>query len=349
MKRKIVAESLAENLALWSGRAPFAVLDTLLPLIEARSIMAAERLGVFEALRQEPLLPAVLSTRLGLDEESLLLLLRVLLALGYLLDGPDSRYRLSPLARRTAIQGGLQQSVGFLRFNYAHWNAIQHLEELLLTGRGLDLHSTMSDTRDWENYQRAMLDVARPHAPILARHVPVSPGARQLVDWPAPTGFWAPPSAAGTRPCVRGFSSCPPRFPQPASSLARSDSTASSSTSRETCAGMSWDSDVDVILAANILHHFSPEENVALLHRARQALAPGGTLAIWDIERRPDGARAELGRDASALFFRLTSTSRCYSAAEFREWLGAAGLAPARVVRSPLAPLHLLVLARNEP
>ena len=105
--------------------------------------------------------------------------------------------------------------------------------------------------------------------------------------------------------------------------------------------------DVDVVLAANILHHFSPAENVALLGRARQALVPGGTLAIWDFERRPEGTRAELGREASALFFRVTSASRCFTASEFRGWLAAAGFARVRVLRSPLAPLHLLVVARS--
>jgi hypothetical protein len=106
-------------------------------------------------------------------------------------------------------------------------------------------------------------------------------------------------------------------------------------------------SGVDVILLANILHHFSPEANLDLLRRARRALVPGGTLAIWDIEHRPD-APAELGRDASALYFRLTSASRCFSAADYRDWLAAAGFAPARAFRSPLAPLHLLIHASGK-
>ena len=106
-------------------------------------------------------------------------------------------------------------------------------------------------------------------------------------------------------------------------------------------------SGADVILIANIVHHFSKVENVDLLRRAHQALAPGGTLAIWDIERRADGARAELGRDAIALFFRLTSASTCFSAADLREWLEGAGFTSACVVRSPMAPLHLLVHAKR--
>ncbi len=348
MRHRIVAESLAERLALWSGRAPIPVLDTLLPLMKARSIMAAGQLGVFEALRKEPLSPAVLAVRLGLDEESLLLLLRVLVASGYLVDG-SGRYRLSPLARRTVIRGGPQASVGFLRFNYVHWGAIQHLEELLKTGRGLDLHSTMDDERNWEDYQRAMLEIARPHAPILARHVPVRPGATQLVDLAGSHGALGA-AICRRHPPMRSRVLELPAALRPACQLAHEERL--DDLVEHVAGDVRRDelgSEVDVILAANILHHLSPGENVALLRRARRALAPGGTLAIWEIERRPEGARAELGREASALFFRLTSASRCYSAAELREWVGAAGFAPARVIRSPLAPLHLLVHARNEP
>ena len=84
MKHKLVPESLAEALALWTGQVPLPVVDTILPMVKARSLMAAERLGVFEALREEALPPAVLAGRLRLDDESLRLLLRVLAASGYL-------------------------------------------------------------------------------------------------------------------------------------------------------------------------------------------------------------------------------------------------------------------------
>jgi 2-polyprenyl-3-methyl-5-hydroxy-6-metoxy-1,4-benzoquinol methylase len=106
-------------------------------------------------------------------------------------------------------------------------------------------------------------------------------------------------------------------------------------------------SGADVILLANIVHHFSPAENLELLRRAHSALTPGGTLAIWDIERRGEGARAELGRDAIALFFRLTSASRCFSAAELRGWLEQAGFTRVRSTRAVLAPLYLLIHARK--
>src|SRR5262249_10846050 len=75
MRSKIVPESLAERLALWAGKVPLPVVDTIFPLLKARCLMAAERLGIFEALRDAPLAATVLASKLGLDEESLRLLL----------------------------------------------------------------------------------------------------------------------------------------------------------------------------------------------------------------------------------------------------------------------------------
>lgn len=344
MKHVIVPESLSDALALWTGKIPAPVVDTIFPLVKARALMAADCLGIFEAVRDEPLPPTDLARRLGLDEDSLRLILRVLASSGYLTERGD-RYGLSPLARRTVIRGGAQESLGFLRFNYAQWRFLEHLEDLLRTGQGLDIHRRMSDSRDWENYQRAMLELARSHAPILARHVPVPRGARLLLDVAGSHGL------LGAAICRRH----PPlrsrvlELPAALEAARRLASEEHLEDLVEHAAGDARTGELgtgaDVILLANILHHFSPEENLDLLRRARRAMAPGGTLAIWEIERRPH-APSELARDATALFFRLTSSSRCFSASDYGEWLAAAGLGPARAFRSPLAPLHLLIHAR---
>ncbi len=346
MKHKIVPESLAERMALWAGRVPVPVVDTFFPLVKARALMTADRLGIFEALRDEPLPAGDLARRLGLDGESLCLLLRVLAASGYLAERGD-RYRLSSLARRTVIRDGAQESLGFLRFNYAQWEFLEHLEDLLRTGQGLDIHGRMNDSQDWANYQRAMLEIARSHAPILARHVPVRPQARLLLDLAGSHGLLGA-AICRRHPPLRSRVLELPAALEPARRLAR-DERIDDVVEHAPGDIRSGDlgSGADVILLANVLHHFSPEENLDLLRRAHRALVSGGTVAIWDIERRPDGP-AELGRDASALFFRLTSASRCFAAADYGGWLVAAGFAPARSFRSPMAPLHFLIHAARK-
>src|SRR5215831_15745647 len=101
MRSKIVPESLAERLALWAGKVPLPVVETIFPLLKARSLMAAERLGIFEALRDAPLPPTVLASELGLDEESLRLMLGVLVGSGYLAERAG-QYRLARGAKDIA-------------------------------------------------------------------------------------------------------------------------------------------------------------------------------------------------------------------------------------------------------
>src|SRR5262245_23879365 len=98
--------------------------------------MAAERLGIFEALREAPLSARALASALHLHEESLGLLLRVLVASGYLAERAG-RYRLAPVARRTLLRGSPVECRSFLRFNYTQWQLVEHLEHLLQTGQGL--------------------------------------------------------------------------------------------------------------------------------------------------------------------------------------------------------------------
>lgn len=105
-------------------------------------------------------------------------------------------------------------------------------------------------------------------------------------------------------------------------------------------------SDIDVLVLSNFVHHFSAEDNVALLRRGRRAMSPGATLCIWDHEARGEHDRPELAADALALYFRVTSSSRCFSAPELCNFASAAGYEHPHVVRSVLAPGRVLVHAR---
>jgi hypothetical protein len=98
----------------------------------------------------------------------------------------------------------------------------------------------------------------------------------------------------------------------------------------------------DVVLLANIVHHFSPEQNVDVLCRARGAMNANATIAIWDFERPASDARLDCVADGAALFFRLTSTSGVASAATYERWLRDAGFRRVRSKRSVQAPNNVL-------
>src|SRR5512142_2270205 len=101
MRYRLVPQRLAERLALWFGRVPVPIADCLLPLLQTRSLMAAVRLGVADALGNGEASAGEIARERDLDPDAVDMLLRVLVSAGYVsVASPSSergqtRYRLS--------------------------------------------------------------------------------------------------------------------------------------------------------------------------------------------------------------------------------------------------------------
>jgi SAM-dependent methyltransferase len=83
--------------------------------------------------------------------------------------------------------------------------------------------------------------------------------------------------------------------------------------------------DCDAILLSNILHDWDEPQCAELIQKCAAALAPGGQLLIHDVFLNDDLAGPLPIALYSAALFTLTE-GRAYSAAEYRNWLEAAGL-----------------------
>jgi len=77
----------------------------------------------------------------------------------------------------------------------------------------------------------------------------------------------------------------------------------------------------------------------------RKATRRGGTVAVWDVDRPAPDAPPDLAADASALYFKLTSSSQVVSGDEYAAWLREAGFNSVSLKRSLLAPFQVLVVA----
>ena len=95
-------------------------------------------------------------------------------------------------------------------------------------------------------------------------------------------------------------------------------------------------------LAADILHHFTPETNVTIIGRISDAMRPGSTVAIWEIEAPRRGSPVTSGDGA-----RLTSTAATYHGGEYAEWLTAAGFQDVRIARPLTTPGSVLIMGRR--
>ena len=344
MRYGIIPTRMIERIGLACGRVPVPLVDAVFGPLKARAIMAGVSLGVFEALRDGEHTAAALAWELGLDADALTLLLRALVVCDYLEQRGD-RFVLAPLARRSMIAGAPMEMVGYLRFNYAQWEFMAHLEELVRSGRGRDFHATMTDASQWRAYQQGMLEIARIEATLVAARVPVPRGATSLLDVAGAHGLFGA-AICRRNPPMRCTVLDLPQAIAHARALAEYEHLGDVVTHR---AGELLTTQLgthDVVLLFNILHHFGREQLVSILTRVRDALREGGTVAIWEIEAPCRRASAGSG-DAAALFFRLTSTAGAYSADDYARGLSEAGFVRIRVTRPVITPGKMLVTARR--
>ena len=320
------------------------MIDAVFGPMKTRAIMAAVSLGVFEALRDGEHTVAVLASQLHLDPGALELLLRMLVVCDYLVQRGDG-FALSPLARKTVVPGAPMQMVGYLRFNYAQWVFMGHLEELVRTGRGRDFHDTMTEPGEWRDYQLGMLEVARIEAPVVAARVAVRRGAVSLLDVAGAHGLFGATVCRKHPPMRCTVLDLPQAVPH-ARALAASEGLSDIVSHQQ---GDLIESDLgrhDVVLLFNILHHFTEDRTASILRRVHGALNADGTVAIWELEAPRRGTRASSG-DAAALFFRLTSTAGAYHGDEYARWLREAGFHSITVKRPAVSPGKVLVTGRR--
>ena len=352
MRYGIIPTRLVERLAFWFGRVPVAIADSLLPMIQTRSLMAAIRLGIVDAIGTNEKSADEIARSCSLDANALDMLLRVLVSAGYVSMARRSSkkaagYRLSPTGRRALLPGSSVEARGYLMWNFVQWDLIEHLEELLQTGHGLDLHETLHGQQEWEWYQDAMLDLSRVAAPILAGLVPVKHGARQLLDIGGSHGLLGA-AICRKHPPMRSIVLDLPVAIEQARAAARR---AGVNDVVEHRAGNVLEDDLppeaDVVLLANVIHHFTRDDAIRVLQKARAAMKRGGTIAVWDYDRPSPEAPPELAADASSLYFRLTSTSQVVSGDEYAAWLREAGFTSVGLKRSLMAPVQVLALGMS--
>jgi 2-polyprenyl-3-methyl-5-hydroxy-6-metoxy-1,4-benzoquinol methylase len=343
-----IADDAFEEAMLASSVAPLALFDSFIPLVQASALMVGVRHGVFEGLRGGPCSAAELGGQLGVDPETLQLLMRVLSASGYLQPDPQDRFELTEVARTTLLDDSTDRLTAWVAMNEMWWSRFAQMGTVLHRGQGLDLHAELADPTEWSTYQAAMLENARRFAPFVAAMVPVKPGATRLLDIAGSHGLYGA-LIARAHPPMRSEVLDLPQAVDPARRLASDEGLDDVVTYRAGDAlADDLGADYDVVFVGNILHHFAPQQINALLTRTRAALSRSGTIAIWEV-RRPedDDPRPDLIGDAFALFFRMTSTARCYTVTEFTGWLTDTGFTDVQVQALPVGRSLVLVTGRT--
>lgn len=273
-------------------------------------------------------------------------MLRVLSCAGYV-TRTDAGYVVTEVARNTLLSDGPARVTAYVGLNAMAWSWIARLEEVVRTGRGLDQHHDLiRDATQWAIYQAAMLETARIMASMVAEFVPIRLGARRLLDVAGSHGFYGA-VLCRKHPPMRSEVLDLPQAVRESAPLARAEGIDDVVSHRAGDALVDdLGRDYDAAFLGNLLHHLTPDQCQHLLGRVRQAVTAGGTVAIWEVRRPGPDAPPDLFGDAFALYFRLTSTARCYSEEEYTQWLREVGLEDVTVQPVP-APNMILVMGRT--
>jgi hypothetical protein len=85
-----------------------------------------------------------------------------------------------------------------------------------------------------------------------------------------------------------------------------------------------WPADCDVHLFSNVMHDWGRTEILALLHRSRETLAPGGTVLVHEAFLDPD-KRGPLPVAEYSCILAHSTQGRCYAWSEMEAFLAEAG------------------------
>jgi SAM-dependent methyltransferase len=339
---------LALNAAgLAPARVPAPVLDAYLATFAARAVMGATALGVFEALQSGPRTADDVARCCRIDAPGADALLCALHAMGYVRSRGAGGWELTAMTRRWLVPDSPHAVDGFVGgFVPLAWDHMAQLEDRLRDGERIGLHERDADDPYWDEYMRAMLELSRLAAPAVARAIPAH-RPKRLLD------LGGGPGGHAMAMCRRhlGLHATVVDLPGAARrgrAFVAADGMADRVSYVEGDAlSVSLGGGYDVATCHQVMHTLDPEQSLALLRRARAALRPGGTMAVYELERPPAGRRGTRAATLLGVLFHLLCGTRTWTAEEVTGWFREAGFRRVRVRRPSSLPGSMVVVGRN--
>jgi SAM-dependent methyltransferase len=337
VKLGLIPETTIERIGLLAGQAPIPIAHALGGIILARTIIAATRLNVFEALGRRRLAAAEVATACGCDPYAMRKLLDALVSSGYL-TYQRGTYGLTRMSRRWLLADSRTSLRDAILYEALEWQWLTKLDEFIRSGQPLDFHAAMTSA-EWALYQRGMRAIAGIAAHEVARRVPTPRGARAMLDIGGSHGYFSV-AICRRRRGLRATVLDLPQAIEHAAPLLANERMGDRVVHR---AGDALRDDLgreayDLILVAQLVHHFDDPTNRDLVRRAARALRPGGYLVILEATRRATPADGGMVAGLLDLYFAFTSRAGVWSLDELASWQRDAGLlpqAPIDILRMP--------------
>lgn len=302
---------------------PEPILQLALGFMAAKHLFAASELGLFEALADSPTTIDGLAARAGLTRRAARISADAMVALG-ILEREGDVYRNSDPAAAFLAGPGLADLRPLLRF----WDQISYPKWIELAdtlGRGGPSKEIFELKEEQQQIASLGIEAIQAGAAVaLATSFDFSAHSR-LLDVGGGTGSWSM-AAVRSNPHLRATV-----FELPVTArIARKRIAGSDLASRiDVVEGDAMSgplpSGYDLILLANLVHYWSPEENQALLRRVNAAADTGSRLLIadfWTNALHTEPVAAALMAGEFAVHLR---NGDVYSVAEVNAWLSETG------------------------
>ncbi len=347
MRLGLIGEGPLECIVAQTNIAPAPLIETQIAFTMARTIMAGVKLGIFDAIGTKTTTAAEAAAACKTDLEATTKLMNTLVGCRYLRHH-DGRYELTPKARKWLLRDSPNCIADKLLFQYDEWDVVAKYEDYIVTGKPLDLHSSLADVPAWGRYQRGMRALASISAEEVASRLPVPAGATAMLDIGGSHGYYSV-CLCRRYPGLQVTILDLPSAVEHAAPLLAQEGIGERVRHR---AGNALSDDLgtdawDVVFLSQLVHHFTDEQNRGLVGRIAKGLKPGGVCVLLDTLRpsTPGGAGG-IGAVLD-LYFAATSRSGTWPIEAMQGWQRDAGLTVRKPVRLRTLPGAALVIGRK--
>ncbi len=275
----------------------------------ARVLLTANNFRVFDYLKS-PKTSAQVAGILKADKRAIEILLDALTGLG-LLKKSANKYRNNALATRFLIKESPYYQGDIIRHAAILWQNWSGLDDVVKTGK------PSRRAREHESFIKGMHNLASLKAPDVIKAVDMK-GVKRALDLGGGPGTYTM-EMAGKGAAVTLFDM--PDTIKIARGIIRKSGLGNIDFIKGDFMSDDIGSGYDLIFVSQVLHSFSPDGAISLLKKCRDALNPGGRIAVQEFYI--DKSRAFPSNSALFSVNMLVNTEggRCYPPSEIKQWL----------------------------
>ncbi len=349
MRFKPVAQNPLEWFALQAGLVPIPLAYSHFGFVMSKAILEATDKGIFEAIGHQKISPKQIAKHCKLNERAVTSLLGVLASMG-LLKNHHELFSLTRQAKKWLLKGSPQSAYWLMLFdNRVCFKWMDYVGEFLETGKGLQYHDSFTE-EEWFYYQKAMEASARATSKEVVKKIPVPAQATKMMDIGGSHGLYS------LELCKKypSLSSVIVDLPNAVSWVKADHESPQINNDIQYVAAdiLQYDAgenEYDLIIMANLAHHFTNEQNILVAQKAFRALKLGGYFVILEVLRP---VQIKLNNDMLSsigdFFFSLSSTSGTWSLEQIKGWQQKAGLQYIRKITFLSIPGYAAVISQKK-